>query len=67
VQSRPRKNEGLRRRQRRPPDGAARTVPSPYHLRGQEPDLRLVIHDYSGHPGQHVRMEIAHLHGWKKD
>lgn len=60
MQSRPRTNEGLRRRQCRPPGGAARTVPSPYHRRGQEADLRLVIHDYSGHPGQvHLSRELA--------
>ena len=60
MQSRPQTDEGLRRRQRRPPGGAARTVLSPYHPRGQEAGLRLVIHDYSGHPGQvHLSRELA--------
>jgi hypothetical protein len=43
VHSRPRTNEALRRRQRRPQGGAARTVPSPYRPQGRVADLRLVI------------------------
>jgi colanic acid biosynthesis glycosyl transferase WcaI len=60
VQSIPRTKEELGRRQRRPPAGEARTVLSPYRPRGQETGLRLVIHDYSGHPGQvHLSRELA--------
>jgi colanic acid biosynthesis glycosyl transferase WcaI len=60
VQSIPRADEGLRRRQRRPPGGEARNVRSSYRSRGQQADLRLVIHDYSGHPGQvHLSRELA--------
>jgi colanic acid biosynthesis glycosyl transferase WcaI len=60
VQSRPQTVEGLRPRQRRASGGAALTVLSPYHPRGQEAALRLVIHDYSGHPGQlHLSRELA--------
>jgi colanic acid biosynthesis glycosyl transferase WcaI len=55
VLSRP-QARGLRRR----PGGAARTVSSPYRPQGQETGLRLVIHDYSGHPGQvHLSRELA--------
>ncbi len=58
--SRPQTAEGLRRRQRRASGGAVLTVLSPYDLRGQKADLRLVIHDYSGHPGQlHLSRELA--------
>ena len=60
MQSRPQTSEGLRRGQRRPLGGAARSVPSPYHSRGQAADSRLVIHDYSGHPGQvHLSRKLA--------
>src|ERR1700684_4696664 len=60
VQSRPMVDERLRRRQRRPRGWAARTVPSSYLPRGQQAELRLVIHDYSGHPGQvHLSRELA--------
>jgi colanic acid biosynthesis glycosyl transferase WcaI len=60
VQSRPQTHETLRRGQRRAPDGAALIVPLPYRLPGQKADLRLVIHDYCGHPGQvHLSRELA--------
>jgi len=40
--------------------GAGRTVPSVYRLRRLKAGLRLVIHDYSGHPGQvHLSRELA--------
>ena len=45
MQSRPRTKERLRPRRRRPPGGAARTVPSPYHPRGQEADLSFIETD----------------------
>jgi colanic acid biosynthesis glycosyl transferase WcaI len=50
----------LRRGERRSPRGAARAVLSPYPSPGQRAGLRLVIHDYSGHPGQlHLSRELA--------
>jgi len=59
VSSRPLTDEGIRRRQRRP-GGTGRTVPLPYRPQGLKADLRLVIHDYSGHPGQvHLSRELA--------
>jgi colanic acid biosynthesis glycosyl transferase WcaI len=60
VQSRPQTARVLGRSQRRCPGEAARTVLSPYPSPGQKADLRLVIHDYSGHPGQvHLSRELA--------
>ena len=60
MQSRPQTYENLRRRQRHSPGGAARTVPSPCRPRGPKAALRLVVHDYSGHPGQvHLSRELA--------
>ena len=60
MQSRPQTYENLRRRQRHAPGGAARTVPSPCRPRGPKAALRLVVHDYSGHPGQvHLSRELA--------
>ena len=60
MQSIPRTDEELRPRQRRPPGGEARTVPSPYRPRGQETDLRLVIHDHCDHLGQvHLSRQLA--------
>ena len=60
MYSRPQTCEGLGRRQRRTSGEAARTVLSLCHSPGQKADLRLVIHDYSGHPGQvHLSRELA--------
>jgi colanic acid biosynthesis glycosyl transferase WcaI len=60
VQSRPQTGEVLRGRERRSPGGAALTVLSPHPSQGQKADLRLVVHDYSGHPGQvHLSRELA--------
>jgi colanic acid biosynthesis glycosyl transferase WcaI len=60
VQSRPLADEKLRRRPRQRRGWAARTVASSYLQRGQQAGLRLVIHDYSGHPGQlHLSRELA--------
>jgi hypothetical protein len=60
VQSRPHAGDERRKGQRRSPGVAARTVPSPYRPQSQETDLRLVIHDYAGHPGQvHLSRELA--------
>jgi hypothetical protein len=40
--------------------GAGRTVPSVYRLRSLKAGSRLVIHDYSGHPGQvHFSLELT--------
>ena len=61
MQSRPQTADRvLGRSQRRSPGAAACTVLSPYPSPGQKADLRLVIHDYSGHPGQvHLSRELA--------
>lgn len=60
MQRRPHNGEVPRRRERRSPGGATRTVLSPRPSPGQKADLRLVIHDYSGHPGQvHLSRELA--------
>ena len=59
MQSRPHAGDERRKGQRRSP-GAERTVASPYRPQSQETDLRLVIHDYAGHPGQvHLSRELA--------
>jgi colanic acid biosynthesis glycosyl transferase WcaI len=61
VQSRPQTQEllgGTERRSRG--GGAARTVLSSQPSPGQQSQLRLVVHDYSGHPGQiHLSRELA--------
>ena len=61
MQSRPQTADRLLgRSQRRSPGAAACTVVAPYPSPGQKADLRLVIHDYSGHPGQvHLSRELA--------
>ena len=61
MQSRPQTADRvLGRSERRSPGAAACTVLSPYPSPGQKADLRLVIHDYSGHPGQvHLSRELA--------
>jgi colanic acid biosynthesis glycosyl transferase WcaI len=60
VQSRPQADEMRRRSAHRFPGGAVRTVPSRRPSPGQKAGLRLVIHDYSGHPGQlHLSRELA--------
>lgn len=52
-------DERIRRRQRRP-DGAARIAPLSNGSRGRDAGIRLVVHDYSGHPGQvHLSREMA--------
>jgi colanic acid biosynthesis glycosyl transferase WcaI len=60
VQSRPQTAEMLRGGQRFSPGGAGLTVLSPHSSPSQQADLRLVVHDYSGHPGQvHLSRELA--------
>jgi hypothetical protein len=58
VQSRPQTDEALPRSEPRAPAGGIALSPDP--SRGRKVDLRLVIHDYSGHPGQiHLSRELA--------
>ena len=60
MQSRPQTGEVLRGGQHRSPGGAGLTVLSPQPSPGQQTQLRLVVHDYSGHPGQvHLSRELA--------
>lgn len=60
MQSRPQTAEGLRQRQGGAPGGVALAGTAPHRLCGLKADLRLVIHDYSGHPGQvHLSRELA--------
>jgi colanic acid biosynthesis glycosyl transferase WcaI len=60
VQSRPQIGEVLGGRERRSPGGAALAVLPPQPSPRQQIQLRLVIHDYSGHPGQvHLSRELA--------
>jgi colanic acid biosynthesis glycosyl transferase WcaI len=60
VPSRPHTTQVLRGSERRFPGGAARTVLTPYPSQDQKADLRVVVHDYSGHPGQvHLSRELA--------
>lgn len=61
MQSRPQTADRvLGQSQRRSPRAAASTVLSSYPSPGQKADLRLVVHDYSGHPGQvHLSRELA--------
>lgn len=58
MQSRPHAKEVLRGKEHGSPVGA--TVLSLYPSPARQADLRLVIHDYSGHPGQvHLSRELA--------
>jgi colanic acid biosynthesis glycosyl transferase WcaI len=61
VQSRPQTQELLGSGERRSRGGgAALTVLSPQPSPAQQTQLRLVVHDYSGHPGQvHLSRELA--------
>lgn len=60
MQSRPETAGGLRGRPRRDPSGQPRIVSLLDRVGGQKTDLRVVIHDYSGHPGQvHLSRELA--------
>jgi glycosyltransferase involved in cell wall biosynthesis len=60
VQSRPQIDQLMRRSDRRSAGGPATTVLPPCPSPVQKADLRLVIHDYSGHPGQvHLSRELA--------
>jgi colanic acid biosynthesis glycosyl transferase WcaI len=60
VKSRPQAAEELERQHHPSPAGAACAVSSHHQPQGQEVGLRLVIHDYSGHPGQvHLSRELA--------
>ena len=60
MQSRPQIDQLLRRSDSPSAGEAARTDLAPCPARGQQADLRLVIHDYSGHPGQiHLSRELA--------
>jgi colanic acid biosynthesis glycosyl transferase WcaI len=60
VQSRPDIDQLMQRSDRRSAGGPATTVLPPCPSPGQKADLRLVIHDYSGHPGQvHLSRELA--------
>jgi colanic acid biosynthesis glycosyl transferase WcaI len=60
VTSRPQAAKVLRPRERRSPFGGTRTVLSTCSPQGRKALLRLVIHDYSGHPGQlHLSRELA--------
>lgn len=61
MQSRPQTQGLLGGRERRSRGGrAALAVLSPQTSPGQQSQLRLVVHDYSGHPGQvHLSRELA--------
>ena len=60
MQSRPQIDDMRRGGQSRSAGGAGLTVLSPQPSSSQKADLRLVIHDYSGHPGQiHLSRELA--------
>ncbi len=60
MQSRPQAAKVLRRIDRRSQGGDAQAVLSPWPGRRQTVELKLVIHDYSGHPGQiHLSRELA--------
>jgi colanic acid biosynthesis glycosyl transferase WcaI len=60
MQSRAQSADRLRRGQRRDPYGAGRIASLLDRRPAQKADLRLVIHDYSGHPGQvHLSRELA--------
>jgi putative colanic acid biosynthesis glycosyltransferase WcaI len=60
VQSKPQTAETLRRRRNDAPLGEASNVRFLHPPQRQEAGLRLVVHDYSGHPGQvHLSRELA--------
>ena len=60
MQSRPQTAGSLRRRRSDAPSGAAPVLRLLDSSQRQEAGLRLVVHDYSGHPGQvHLSRELA--------
>jgi colanic acid biosynthesis glycosyl transferase WcaI len=60
VHTKPQTDEMLRESEGRSLAAAVRALPSPQPSVSQKAELRLVVHDYSGHPGQvHLSRELA--------